>query len=690
MNDAQVLDCELHVLGRSQAIFRIAGREYSGEPVLDEALEDRLRTLLDNPRKYGIELFNALLPPESNLLAGYRDALAVATYQDKRMRFRLFLDPTMATGLHNLRWERLYDERKEIPLARSRSVLLSRYLGLADRPGSSVGGTPKLLIAISNPNDLGSFGLPAIDVAKAREAMTEALAPLAGKISPVFLEGLVTPARLRDHLVGGGFHVLHLLAHGILPVDGQGPAHLVLEKPNGNGEGSAAELVDEGLLSEIFEGDRNLRLIMLLACHGGAPPSMDDPFSGLALQIVKRGLPAVVAMRQGISLQTAKSFSQLFYANLARSGSVERAVNEARQQLYLLQQDSDDWASPILFQRLQDGLLWEPEPQPIAMAAQPVDSDFPWDAMLTSIRKDNFVPFLGPEITRGLLLSREQIAHLWFANYQGFPLDERTDLPAVAQFVETKKGRGVPQEDLVSLLIQDLIEREQVKERERMQSLSLSQVIARIAERHFDGDPDEPHRILASLPLSTYLTTNYDSFLYEALRWKGRNPRREICSWREPVPDLPADYKDSLVGKPDSPLVLHLYGHDERTSSMVLTEDQHLDFLRMVSRDRERLTDKLRQKLTQSMLLFVGYDVRRLDCRVLLWGVIASLRHLYAERDRIAILQIEPETDPQRAHELKVYVQECCRGLEIKVFEGKSREFLKALRYRWEERDGTR
>lgn len=688
MNGRQVLDSELHVLGRSQAIFRTPGREYPGQPALDEALEERLRTLLDDPRAYGIQLFDALLPPNSNLLAGYRDALAVATYQDKALRFRLFLDPSVAAGLHELRWERLYDARREIPLARSPDVLLSRYLGLADRRGSSVGGTPKLLVAISNPNDLGSMDLPSIDVAKAREAITEALAPLAGKISPVFLEGPVTPASLRDHLVGGCFHVLHLLAHGVLPVGGEGPAHLVLEKPDESGEGSVTELVDEGLLAEIFEGDPNLRLVMLLACHGGAP-STDDPFSGLAVKIVKRGLPAVVALRQAVSLQTAKSFSQLFYANLARSGSVERAVNEARQQLYLLQQDADDWATPILFQRLQDDLLWEPEPQPVAMAAHPIDADIPWDALLTFIEKDKLVPFLGPEITRGLLLSRKEIANLWVAKYQGFPLDERTDLPAVAQFVETKTLRGAPEEYLLSLLTKDLIEREQVQEREQIKNLSLSQVIARIAERHFDRDRDEPHGILASLPISTYITTNYDSFLYEALRWKGRNPRREICSWQEPMPE-PSERKD-LVGKPDHPLVLHLYGHDESTSSMVLTEDQHLDFLRIVSTERERLPYTLRQKLTQSMLLFLGYDVRRLDCRLLLRGVIASLRDpIFQARDRIAILQIDPETDPPRAQELKVYVQGCCRGLDIKVYEGKSREFLKALRERWKERYAAR
>jgi tetratricopeptide (TPR) repeat protein/TolB-like protein len=357
----QVLDSELHVLSRSQAtfrIFRIARQEYPGKPALDETLEERLRTLLDDPLQYGIQLFDALLPPDSKLLAGYESALSLATRQKRPLRFRLFLDPSLAAGLHELRWERLHDVRRDISLARSPNVLLSRYLGLADPPGPPVAGTPRLLVAISNPTDLSSLGLPPIDVAQAREAIAEALAPLARKISAEFLDGPVTPARLRDRLIGGGFHVLHLLAHGILPAGG-GPAHLVLEKPDETGEGSVAEPVDEGLLAEILEADPNLRLVMLLACHGGAL-STSDPFSGLALQMVNRGLPAVVAMRQAVSLPTAKTFSHRFYVNLARTRSVERAVNEARHQLYLLQKDGDEWAIPILFQRLEGDLLWEP------------------------------------------------------------------------------------------------------------------------------------------------------------------------------------------------------------------------------------------------------------------------------------------------------------------------------------------
>src|SRR6185295_15221110 len=90
---------------------------------------------------------------------------------------------------------------------------------------------------------------------------------------------------------------------------------------------------------------------------------------------------------------------------------------------------------------------------------------------------------------------------------------------AVAQFVEIKEGPGFPHDRLPRLLKAELLEREKVQERSRFQSDSLSQVIDKIAERHFDGDPDEPHRILAGLPLSLYLTTNFDSFLAAALRW---------------------------------------------------------------------------------------------------------------------------------------------------------------------------
>ena len=45
------------------------------------------------------------------------------------------------------------------------------------------------------------------------------------------------------------------------------------------------------------------------------------------------------------------------------------------------------------------------------------------------------------------------------------------------------------------------------------------------------GAEDEPHAVLAELPLPIYITTNYDDFMAAALRRAGKEPRREICRW---------------------------------------------------------------------------------------------------------------------------------------------------------------
>ncbi len=162
-------------------------------------------------------------------------------------------------------------------------------------------------------------------------------------------------------------------------------------------------------------------------------------------------------------------------------------------------------------------------------------------------------------------------------------------------------------------LAEELLNREQVNERKRYEGLLLSEVIDRLAERHFDKDADEPHRILASLPISTYVTTNFDNFLSAALRWKGKKPAVERCRWREDVSALPPGY-ESAAGTLQEPLVFHMYGNDEDPTSLVLTEDDHLDFLRAISAEPRYLPVHFKRRLTEAMLLFLGYDVRRLDC----------------------------------------------------------------------------
>lgn len=679
------LDCELHVTDRDQASLAVSGREYSGRPELGEELQERLRTLLD-PKDYGSALFSGLFALDGELLSGYRQALAAAQDARKRLRFRLHIAPTAPPDVHALRWELLYDGKKSTALGCSRELAFSRYSSIPELQGTPVKEKPRLLVAIAGPTNLTEYGLDEINRDSARRTIEKALAPLANLVSWELLwePGQVTAANLSDRLAEGAFHVLHLQAHGIV-LQGEATAHAVLE-----GEDGRADFVDEEFFAQIFEGARNLRLVTLVACHGGMQ-SADDPFSGLGPGLVQRGIPAVVAMRQPVSFSTAARFCEHFYKNLARSGYVDKAVNEARNHLRLSLRESADWGAPILFMRLKDGLLFEPqalEPAPV-QARSNGETHFNWEALTDCIAADGLLPFLGPDVCRGLLPSREEVAQSWIGKYR-VPLDQQRDLSAVAQFVEAaKEGVGRPHDLLLRLLAEDLPRRDEFPHRERLQGRTLSEVISSTADLHFTRHPREPHLILANLPISTYVTTNPDSFLVEALRRQGSAPVRQHCLWREDMrdPTILERYK-GLRGTLKEPLVFHIYGSDEDPTSLVLTEDNHLDFLRAVASDPGLLPVHLQSSLTKSMLLFLGYDPRRLDSRVLLRGLLAHRKDL--RRERYAVLQIDPkEGDAMHAGELRSFLESSCQQLLIRVYWGTVDAFLGELRDRWN-REGRR
>ncbi len=182
--------------------------------------------------------------------------------------------------------------------------------------------------------------------------MERKLLPLRELVSYEFLEGPATAQRIRDRLVAGKFHALHFQAHGQFDQD-RSMAVVALED-----EHRRVCFVDETILSEMFEGQRNLRLVTLIACHTGTP-NPESAFSGLGPALVRRGISAVVAMRHQVSLEAASQFTEHFYLNLLRSGQIDVAANEARLQLHLMEPESTEWGTPALFMHLRDGLLWK-------------------------------------------------------------------------------------------------------------------------------------------------------------------------------------------------------------------------------------------------------------------------------------------------------------------------------------------
>jgi HEAT repeat protein len=207
----------------------------------------------------------------------------------------------------------------------------------------------RVLVDISNPDDLETkYNLPQADVALERAALEEAFFGVPG-VQVDFLDKPVTLERMEEKL-RQGYHVLHFLGHGAFSVKRQ-QAALYLQDTFGH----AARVLDDDIANMLTRQGVRPRLMFLAACQS-AMRSSADAFRGLGPKLVQAGVPAVVAMQDFVSVETARKFSSTFYRRLMEHGQVDLATNEARSTL--LTAGRPDAAVPVLFMRIESGLLW--------------------------------------------------------------------------------------------------------------------------------------------------------------------------------------------------------------------------------------------------------------------------------------------------------------------------------------------
>ena len=103
---------------------------------------------------------------------------------------------------------------------------------------------------------------------------------------------------------------------------------------------------------------RGVRLVLLSSCLT-ARASSTRAYRSVAGALLRRGLPAVVAMQYPILVTSARSFYRTVYGALAADRPLDVAVAEGQQALYLrrgqVKEDQAgsplEWATPALFSR---------------------------------------------------------------------------------------------------------------------------------------------------------------------------------------------------------------------------------------------------------------------------------------------------------------------------------------------------
>ena len=294
--------------------------------------------------------------------------------------------------------------------------------------------------------------------------------------------------------------------------------------------------------------------------------------------------------------------------------------------------------------------------------------DTEWDDLLYRISRGKCTPFLGAGVNHGILPLGTELADRLAAEFD-YPFPDCRDLAKVAQFVALKRDPVRVKETVLDLLMEQLEEKQQEV---RIQELF--------------RDPNQPLSVLADLPLPVYMTTNYDDLMFRSLQARQKSPKREFCRWNSVLRSDPSifDSEPGFDPEPATPLVFHLHGWDGTEQSLVLTEDDYVDFMVNLSRDQDIiLPPRIQRAMTRASLLFIGYGLTDWDFRVIFRGLVGSMER-GLRRTSVSVQLVPEHSEENIREERKQYLSRYFQNLDIKVYWGTAQEFATELRDRWE------
>ena len=301
----------------------------------------------------------------------------------------------------------------------------------------------------------------------------------------------------------------------------------------------------------------------------------------------------------------------------------------------------------------------------------------------------------------------EQLADVW-AEEIGFPLKGRHKLARVALYnrvVKSSDDRGAKTayihwlKDVLLFLAKEdpNVDADTLKEqRGEMEQSSFADIAVELGYPHPSKGQADSLAQLAQLKLPIYVTTSNFDFLERAILANGRTPRTQVCFWSgEPIRYLDESHRTDYDFEPkaETPLVYHLFGLEDYPETLVLTEDDYLDFLAAIAQDAHQqqplLPWYLRQALTQSSLLLLGYQPRDWDFRILFRGLINAT----PSGLRMINLAIQMNPDEQQwivaAEDIKRYLQgyfeEKEKQLNFTVVYDTTSDFVSRLWEAWDQ-----
>jgi TIR domain-containing protein/SIR2-like protein len=296
-------------------------------------------------------------------------------------------------------------------------------------------------------------------------------------------------------------------------------------------------------------------------------------------------------------------------------------------------------------------------------------SNFNWTNLLFSIRDGKCTPIIGPEACNPWIPSATVTANRWAQEYD-YPLPDSDQLPRVAQFLAIKEGDGAFPKDILS------------REIKRVQ----------IPNFYLAEHRNKPPAVLADLNLPIYITTNYDHFIEEALKAKGKQPISDFCRWNEDLVeyaneneinvklyDKDGDYKATS----GNPLVYHLYGDIDHPRSMVLTEKDYIDFVIFLNRSNVKtmFPTIVRLALASNSILSIGYTLDDMSFRTIFRSIVNSL-HIKFQISNIVVMEHSQLINNNKVTQAEKYIEDYTKDmLKMQPFWAEPITFSQELRH---------
>ena len=316
-----------------------------------------------------------------------------------------------------------------------------------------------------------------------------------------------------------------------------------------------------------------------------------------------------------------------------------------------------------------------------------------WATLLANIADGECTPFLGPGVTSELLPTSNELGQLLSEEFH-YPFANVSDLPRVAQFIGVTDNRRLRRR-LQQRMVEGFKRRMGLKPDAQDGQVALSTLAAGAnwgmeSGRAIEG---EIHGILASLRLPIYVTTNCDNFLKLALEQQlGKPVRCMAVDWRKPLQQDAArphfDFDPPATA--DNPVVVQLFGSDADLLSMVVTEDDYLDYLARIARDYEYLLPtSVHAALASTTLLFLGYRLEDLDLKIILRGLLPKLDLERWGMLHVAVQIEDTPEDPASQRDMVQYLERYFSRSKIDVYWGSTQQFVADLHTRWQEYEGA-